>query len=125
MLLAARVILPEAAVALSSSIDPVPEPVIPKVAVPVGLMLKLELVMVRALAPIPHVEAADPLRLRAPAESRVNVPEVVVETVRLPPALVMVRPAAPGPVTERADPLAKVRLALMAVVPRLLSWVLA
>lgn len=126
VLLAAKVILPDAAALLSSSIDPVPEPVIPSVAVPEALTLKLELVTVRALDPTLQVEAALPVILSTPAEVSAKVPEVVVDTVRFPPVLLTVNPLAPGPVRERAAPAAvKIRSELIDVTPRLLRLVLA
>ena len=74
----------------------------PSVAVPVLETLKFEDVSVKAFAPRLKLEAAAPVRLRAPAEVTANVPEVVVDRVRLPPVSLIVKPPVVGPVIVRA-----------------------
>ena len=67
------------------------------------------------------MEAALPVRLRAPAEFRAIAPDEVVVRFRAPPALETVKLLPPGPLMLWSAPVSKFRLALILVVVKLLS----
>jgi hypothetical protein len=78
--------------------------------VPVVIAPLLEVCIFKVLAPTSIVEAADPVKFKAPAEATEIVPEVVVDKLKGPVATVSVKPPDVGPVIVLAAVPEKVTL---------------